>query len=116
MGLFSKISLGLKKTRSTITDAVGSLLKGFSSIDDELFEELEEVLIMCDIGMSTATKICDLLKIRVKEEHVKDPIVIKQYMAEIISNMLKGEHRLDLSTKPSVIQVIGVNGAGKTTS
>lgn len=116
MGLFSKISLGLKKTRSTITDAVGGLLKGFSSIDDELFEELEEVLIMCDIGMATATKICDLLKIRVNEERVKDPSIIKQYMAEIISNMLKGEQGLNLSTKPAVIQVIGVNGAGKTTS
>lgn len=116
MGFFSKISQGLKKTRSSISDAVGGLLKGFSKIDEELFADLEEVLIMCDIGMATSTHICDILKQRVKAENVKDPNQIKKMMSEVIAELLQGDSSLDLSTKPSVILVIGVNGVGKTTT
>ena len=116
MGLLSKISQGLKKTRSSISDAVGGILKGFSKIDEELFEELEEVLIMCDIGMATSTHICDVLKKRVNEENIKDPNEIKHMMREVIAELLQGDSSLDLSTKPSVILVIGVNGVGKTTT
>jgi len=116
MGLLSKISQGLKKTRSSISDAVGGILKGFSKIDEELFEELEEVLIMCGIGMATSTHICDVLKKRVNEENIKDPNEIKHMMREVIAELLQGDSSLDLSTKPSVILVIGVNGVGKTTT
>ncbi|MEG1886649.1 MAG: signal recognition particle-docking protein FtsY, partial [Oscillospiraceae bacterium] len=116
MGLFSKISQGLKKTRASISDAVGGMLKGFSRINDELFEELEEILITCDIGMATSTHICDLLKARVKQDKISDPSVIKTLMAEIIADLLRGDQSMNLSTKPSVILVIGVNGVGKTTT
>ena len=116
MGLFSKISQGLKKTRDSISGAVNSMLSSFTRIDEELFEELEEILIMSDIGMATAEKICDILRERVKEEKVKDPLVIKNMLVEIVSNMLDGDRELHISTKPSVIFVIGVNGVGKTTT
>lgn len=116
MGLFSKISRGLKKTRSNFIEAVDGLLKGFTKIDEELFEELEEILIMCDVGMSTAMDICDELRKRVKDQKVSDPMKIKEMMEELVAEMLSNTEGLKLSTKPSVILVIGVNGVGKTTS
>lgn len=116
MGFFGKISEGLKKTRESISGAVGSMLSAFTKIDDELFEELEEILIMSDIGMVTSERICSVLKERVKEERVKDPAVIKQMLAEAVEEMLRGDRELHMSTRPSVIFVIGVNGVGKTTT
>ena len=116
MGFFGKISAGLKKTRDSISNAVGSVLSSFTKIDEELFEELEEILIMSDIGMYTSEKICDILRQRVRDEGVKDPAVIKKMLAEIIADMLSGDVRLKMTTKPSVIFVIGVNGVGKTTT
>ncbi len=116
MGFFSKISEGLKKTRESISGAVGSMLSAFTKIDDELFEELEEILIMSDIGMVTSERICSVLKERVKEERVKDPAVIKRMLAETVEEMLEGDRELHMSTHPSVIFVIGVNGVGKTTT
>lgn len=116
MGFFNKISRGLKKTRDSISGAVNSMLSAFTKIDDDLFEELEEILIMSDIGMATSEKICNTLKERVKEERVKDPAVIKQMLAETVRDMLKGDKELHITTKPSVIFVIGVNGVGKTTT
>ena len=116
MGFFGKISAGLKKTRESISNAVGSVLSSFTKIDEELFEELEEILIMSDIGMYTSEKICDILRQRVRDEGVKDPAVIKKMLAEIIADMLSGDVRLKMTTKPSVIFVIGVNGVGKTTT
>ena len=116
MGIFGKITAGLTKTRSSISNAVSSVLSSFTKIDEELFEELEEILIMSDIGASTSLKICDILRSRVKEQKVKEPEEIKGMLAEIMADMLKGDTSLKMTTKPSFIFVIGVNGVGKTTT
>ena len=116
MGLFSKISEGLRKTRDSISGAISSMLSSFTKIDDELFEELEEILIMSDIGAVTSAKICDTLKKRVKEEKIKDPEEIKKLLSQTVAEMVKGDRELKLSTKPSFVFVIGVNGVGKTTT
>lgn len=116
MGLFSKIKEGLKKTRDTIVGQIDSMLKSFKKIDDELFEELEELLIMGDVGMVTAEKICDELKTRVKKQNITDPAAIHDLLADIIAEMLEGGQELNISTQPSVILMIGVNGVGKTTT
>jgi fused signal recognition particle receptor len=116
MGLFSKISEGLRKTRDSISGAIGSMLSSFTKIDDELFEELEEILIMSDTGAVTSAKICDTLKKRVKEEKIKDPEEIKKLLSQTVAEMVKGDRELKLSTKPSFVFVIGVNGVGKTTT
>ena len=116
MGLFEKIRDGLKKTRDALFGRIDKLLKSFTKIDDELFEELEELLVMGDVGMYTAEKICDELKKRVKEEGITDPSEIRRLLEEVVTGMLSGGQELDISTKPSVILVIGVNGVGKTTT
>ena len=116
MGFFSKIKEGLKKTRNSIAESVVSVINSFTKIDEELFEELEEILVMADMGMQTATEICDKLRAKIKEQGVTDPAVIKGMMKEIITEMLGEDEGLKLDTKPSVILVIGVNGVGKTTS
>ena len=116
MGLFSKIKQGLRKTSGSFMQAVGSVLGGFTKIDEELFEELEEQLILSDISAATAAHICEGLRERGKTEHVTDPLQIREMLKDIIYQMLDGEHTLDLSVSPTVILVIGVNGVGKTTS
>ena len=116
MGLFSKIKNGLKKTGAGFLEKVGSVLSSFKKIDEELFEELEETLILCDIGAATSTKICDILRERVKEQKIEDPALIRDMLKDIIFEMLNGNNTLDVSTSPTVIMVIGVNGVGKTTS
>lgn len=116
MGLFSKIKEGLKKTRNAVMGQIDSMLKSFTKIDEELFEELEELLVMGDVGVPTAEKICDELRDRVKKEGIKDPAMINSLLEEIISDMLSGGEELDISTTPSIILVIGVNGVGKTTT
>ncbi|MBQ8550215.1 MAG: signal recognition particle-docking protein FtsY [Clostridia bacterium] len=116
MGFFSKISEGLKKTRSNISGAVNNVLKSFKRIDEDLFEELEEILITCDIGVTTSTYICDMLRERVKEERISDPDEIRRLLKEIISDMLSGDTALHLETSPSIVLMIGVNGVGKTTT
>lgn len=116
MGLFGKIKNGLKKTSAGFIEKVGSVLSSFRKIDEELFEELEETLILCDIGAATSTKICDILREKVKEEKVEDPALIRDMLKDIIFEMLNGNNNLDVSQSPTVIMVIGVNGVGKTTS
>ena len=116
MGFFEKIKEGLKKTRDALFGRIDKMLKSFTKIDDELFEELEELLVMGDVGMYTAEKICNELKKRVKEEGIADPREIKRLLEEVVTEMLKGGQELDTSSKPSVILVIGVNGVGKTTT
>ena len=116
MGIFSKIKSGLQKTRSSIADSVNSLINSFTKIDEELFEELEEILVMSDIGVATSTEICDKMRKKIKETGETDPNNIKLMMKEIIVEMLGEDEGLSLNTKPSVILVIGVNGVGKTTS
>lgn len=116
MGFFNKVKEGLKKTRNAVVGQIDSMLKSFKKIDDELFEELEELLVMGDVGVHTAEKICEELKARVKKEGIKDPEEINRLLEETVSEMLKGGEELDISTTPSIILVIGVNGVGKTTT
>lgn len=116
MGFFDKIKSGLKKTKDSMVKQVETLINSFTKIDEEFFEELEETLIMSDVGVATSTKICDLLRAKVKETGETDPARIKGMIKEIISQMLAGGEELHISTKPSMILVIGVNGVGKTTS
>ncbi len=116
MGLFEKLKNGLRKTKNSMMGKIEGLLKKFSKIDEELFEELEETLIMCDIGVNTSVKICDELRDRVKKDNVKEPEQIRDMLKEVITEMLGEDQPLDLSTTPSVILVIGVNGVGKTTT
>ena len=116
MGFFSKIGAGLKKTRDSIMGSVNSMLHAFTKIDEELFEELEEILIMGDVGAPTSARICEELRRKVKEQGITDPAMIKGLLAETVAEMLRGGQELRLTTKPSVILVIGVNGVGKTTT
>ena len=116
MGFFEKLKSGLKKTKDSMIGKIERLLNSFTKIDEELFEELEDTLITSDIGVNTSTKICDLLRDRVKQDGIKDPAQIKDVLKEIISDMLGDDIPLDTSTTPSVILVIGVNGVGKTTT
>ena len=116
MGFFKKISDGLKKTRTSFMGALNSVINSFTKIDEELFEELEEILITSDIGVSTAQKICSDLRVRVKKDGVTDPQLIIGMIKEIVAETVSGDVELKLNTKPSVIIVIGVNGAGKTTT
>lgn len=116
MGFFNKIKEGLKKTRDAVIGQIDSMLKSFTKIDDELFEELEELLVMGDVGVPTAEKICEELKKRVKKEGIKNPNEIHILLEETVSDMLRGGEELDLLTTPSIILVIGVNGVGKTTT
>ena len=116
MGLFDKIKAGLTKTRSNFLDSVNSVISSFTKIDDDLIEELEEILIMSDIGYECSERICELLKEKIKENRVTDPAEIKSLLKGIISDMISGDPSLHLDTKPSVIMVIGVNGVGKTTT
>ena len=95
---------------------IESMLKSFTKIDEELFEELEELLVMGDVGVPTAEKICDELRHRVKKEGITDPADINGLLEDIITEMLEGGEELDISTSPSIILVIGVNGVGKTTT
>ena len=116
MGFFSKIKAGLQKTKQSISDGVTSLINSFTKIDEELFEELEELLVMSDIGVKTSVEICDILRSKIKEQGITDPKEIKSLMRDIVIDMLGEDDGLHLDTKPAVILVIGVNGVGKTTS
>lgn len=116
MSFFSKIKEGLQKTRDAMMQKLQKLLNSFTKIDEDLFEQLEETMIMSDMGAQTSIEICERLRKLVKERGIKDPSKIMELIEEIISDMMGEETELNLSTKPSVIMVIGVNGAGKTTT
>lgn len=116
MGLFKKIKEGLKKTRDSVVSQIDSMLKSFTKIDEELFEELTELLVMGDVGIQTAEQITDELRVKVKKECIKDPKEITQLLQEVVADMLRGDEELKITTKPSIILVIGVNGVGKTTT
>lgn len=114
--LFSKIKTGLKKTRDNLMSGVESVLKSFTTIDEELYEELEEALIMADIGVETSVEIIERLRERVKIEKVHEVSEVKGLIIKIISEMLKEDKTELVLSSPSVILVIGVNGVGKTTT
>ena len=116
MGFFGKIGAGLKKTRDNLRNSMNSMLRSFTKIDEELFEELEEILILSDTGAATASRLCDQLREKVRERGETDPLKIRELLAETAADMLRGGQELHLDTKPSVILVIGVNGVGKTTT
>ena len=117
MGFFDKIKAGLTKTRDALSNTLGSVFSGFSEIDDDFYDELEESLILADLGVDTAVKATDLLRKRIREQHLKSTEEAKTALKEILVEMLNvGDTELNLSTTPSVILVIGVNGVGKTTT
>ena len=116
MGLFNKIKEGLKKTRSAVMGQIDTMLKSFAQIDEELFEELEELLVIGDVGMDTANEIVGELRYRVRQKGITKPTDLYGELEEIIAEMLEGGEELDISTSPSIILVIGVNGVGKTTT
>ena len=117
MGFFDKIKAGLTKTRDALADTLGSVFTGFSEIDDDFYDELEESLILADLGVETATKATDRLRKVIRERHLKSTEEARTALKEILVEMLNvGDTTLDLSTTPSVILVIGVNGVGKTTT
>ncbi len=116
MGLFKKFNFGLKKTREQMSGAIDSVLEASAAIDDDLFEELEEILIMGDVGVTTAQHIIDELRDRVKKRDLKKPDKLHRVIREVVADMLSGKEGMELDTIPSVILVIGVNGVGKTTT
>ena len=116
MGFFEKISKGLKKTKESVIRQMDQMFGSFTKVDEELFEELEELLVMGDVGVRTSEKICDQLREKVKAEKITDAAQVKGALKEIITEMLSGGEELNLHSKPSVILVIGVNGVGKTTT
>ncbi len=116
MGFFDKIKNGLKKTKDNIVNKIDSVIRSFTKIDDELFEEIEESLILGDVGVSTSQKVCDMLREKVKETGTTDPVKIKDMLKEIISGLLGDNAELKLNSKPAIILVVGVNGVGKTTT
>jgi fused signal recognition particle receptor len=116
MGFFAKIKQGLTKTRENILSGVEEVLKSFKTIDEDMFEELEEALVMADIGMETSMQIIEKLREKIKAEKIKDAELVKPALIEVISDMLKSEDDELKITPPTVILVIGVNGVGKTTT
>lgn len=116
-GFFSRLVEGLNKTRENIVSGIDSIFSGFSAIDDDFYEELEETLIMGDIGIQTTMTIMEDLRKKVKEQHIKDPSQCKQLLIDSIrSQMDLGENAYEFENRQSVVLVIGVNGVGKTTS
>ena len=117
MGFFEKLKNGLGKTKNSISEKINNVFSNFRKVDEELLEELEEVLIMSDIGVNTSSEIIDELRTKIKREKIEDEEDVKKALKEIMKDLLDvGNTSLDLSNKPAVILFIGVNGAGKTTS
>lgn len=117
MGFFSKIKEGLTKTRKAMAETLGNVFSGFSNLDDEFYDELEECLILADLGVETAGRAVEALRNRVREEKIREPEDAKTALKDILVEMLEvGDTRLRLGTRPSVVLVIGVNGVGKTTT
>ena len=116
-GFFARLKDGLAKTRNSFNDKIDNVLKAFVKVDEDMLEELEEALIMADVGVETSVYIIECLRDRIKSDRIKEPNDVKNAIEEIISEILeKGSSELDVKTTPSVIMVIGVNGVGKTTS
>lgn len=117
MSFLDKLKAGLGKTKSNIGEKFNDVFSKFRKVDEELLEELEETLIMSDIGIETSLKIIEKLKQKIKKENIKDTELVKEALKQIIQEIMdENDKSLKLNTKPSVILVIGVNGVGKTTS
>ncbi len=116
-GFFSRLKAGLTKTRNNIVRGIDSVFSGFSAIDEDFYEELEEILIMGDIGINATSEIIDRLKVQVKEQRIKEPVECKQILIDSIKEQMRvDETAYDFEEKQSIVMVIGVNGVGKTTS
>lgn len=116
-GFFSRLKAGLTKTRNNIVRGIDAVFSGFSAIDDDFYEELEEILIMGDIGINATSEIIDRLKMQVKEQRIKEPSECKQILIDSIKEQMRvDETAYDFEEKQSIVMVIGVNGVGKTTS
>ena len=117
MGFFDKLKQGLTKTRDAVSEQVNNVFSVFVKVDEELFENLEEALIMADLGMETSIELIDELRDRVKKKHITDGNFVKEELYSVITDALcEIDNSMKLETKPAVILVIGVNGVGKTTS
>ena len=117
MGFFDKIKAGMAKTRDALSNTLGNVFSGFSEIDDDFYDELEECLILADLGVETATKATESLRRTVRQEHLKTTEEARAALKDILVEMLNvGDTSLKLDTKPAVVLVIGVNGVGKTTT
>lgn len=116
MGIFSKIKQGLQKTKDSFISKMQRVANSFTKIDEELFEQLEETMIMSDIGVETSEEICSRLRKKIKERGITDPSLIMELIQEVIAEIMGDDTGLDLTRSPAVIMVIGVNGAGKTTT
>lgn len=117
MGIFARLLAGLSKTKDNITGRIDSLLKSYTKIDEELLEDLEEILITADVGVTTTMEIIDRLRDMIKERGVKDPLEVRDLLKEIVASILKeGNSELDINPGPAVIVMVGVNGVGKTTT
>lgn len=117
MGFFDKLKQGLTKTKESINDKINNVFSNFRKVDEELLEELEEALIMSDMGVETSTQIISNLREKIKKEKIEESEQVKKALREEIEKILeKCDNSLKLETKPSVILVVGVNGVGKTTS
>ena len=116
-GFWGRLVAGLNKTRDNIVSGIDSIFNGFSKIDDDFYDELEEVLIMGDLGVEATYKILDDLKAKVKERHIKEPVECRQILIDSIKEQMNvGETAYEFEEKTSVVMVIGVNGVGKTTT
>lgn len=116
-GFFARLKAGLKKTRDNIVHGIDSVFSGFSAIDEDFYEELEEILIMGDIGVNATTEIVERLKKEVKAQHIKEPAACKKILIDSIREQMQvGDTAYDFEHEQSVVMVIGVNGVGKTTS
>ncbi len=116
MGFFSKLKKGLSKTKNAFVGQINDVIKSFRKVDEDLLEELEEIMIMADMGAPTAERVIESLRDKIKTENIKDSDEVKNALVEILSDEIGEGEPLKLDTKPSVILVIGVNGVGKTTS
>ncbi|MBO5230555.1 MAG: signal recognition particle-docking protein FtsY [Clostridia bacterium] len=116
MGLFKRINKGLKKTRDSMSGAINAALYGKNEIDEDFYEELEEILVMADVGVNTAMEIVERLRDSVFKKNLRKAKDVKEEIRNIVADLLSGGEELDMITVPSVILVIGVNGVGKTTS
>ena len=117
MGFFDKLKNGLNKTKTSFDEKINNVFSNFRKVDEELLEELEEVLIMSDVGTETSLKIISKLREKIKKENIQEEAQVKQALKDVIKEILdKEDSSLKLETTPSVILVVGVNGVGKTTS
>lgn len=116
MGFFDKIKRGLKKTSDAVSESIGDVMAAFVKVDEDLLEELEEAMILADLGASTASRAVDELRDRAKHQHINTKEELRNVLCDILSEMMQEDSALDISKKPAVILVIGVNGVGKTTT